>query len=79
MSEPTAADLLDQCIDALIAGKDWHRLVPATHPDREEIVQLMQLAEDLRDAEAELTSDSGQAASAKGTTRALLETRTCRP
>ncbi len=43
-------ELLDECVDSLLAGKDWHECVPADHPEREELIGLMEVAEELMDS-----------------------------
>ncbi len=43
-------DLLDRCIDVLLAGGDWEGCVPTDHPDRDEVIELMRVAKQLSDA-----------------------------
>lgn len=47
MPDQSKAELLDRCIDALLRGSDWRRVVPggAGH----EITPLMEVAETIRD------------------------------
>ncbi len=46
-AEADAALVLDRAIDALIAGDDWAALIPADHPEADELQGLMELAESL--------------------------------
>ena len=43
--ESTTAVLLDYCVDALIAGVNWRRLMPSSLPAYDEICALMHVVE----------------------------------
>ena len=47
MTEASIAALLDECIDALLAGEDWQQTVPPGHAARTEIERLMLIAAEL--------------------------------
>ena len=42
-------DLLDRCIDVLLSGGDWEDCVSADHPDHDEVLELMRVAQQLSD------------------------------
>jgi hypothetical protein len=44
---PTTHAALDACIDALLAGADWHPYLPAGDADRAEVLRLVAVAERL--------------------------------
>lgn len=43
-------DVLDRCIDVLLAGGDWEDSVATDHPDHEEVIELARVAALLSDA-----------------------------
>ncbi len=43
-AEAEAAVVLDRAIDALVAGDDWAALIPADHPEADELQGLMEVA-----------------------------------
>lgn len=43
-------DVLDRCIDVLLAGGDWEDSVSTNHPDHEEVIELARVAALLSDA-----------------------------
>ena len=49
--EPTAIDLLDNCIDALMRGEDWRACLDGPAP--EAIARLMAVAESIHDSASE--------------------------
>ena len=54
MTDASTAALLDECIDALLAGADWQDVVPPNHAARAEIAELMRIAAELRAADSDL-------------------------
>ncbi len=46
--EPLKEIALDRCVDRLLAGEAWERVLPADPVVREEMASLMDVAEDLR-------------------------------
>ena len=50
---------LDRCIDALVAGADWHAVIPPTCPHRAELIGLMQVGERVREVLASQESRQG--------------------
>ncbi len=43
-------NVLDRCIDVLLAGGDWEDSVSTDHPDHEEVIELARVAALLSDA-----------------------------
>ncbi|MEE9277313.1 MAG: hypothetical protein V3V06_02780 [Dehalococcoidia bacterium] len=37
-------DVLDRALDLLVRGEDWRAAVPDDHPERDEILQLLEIA-----------------------------------
>lgn len=72
MTETSTAALLDECIDALLAGGDWRKVVPPTHTARAEIAQLMRVAAELQATDSALARPA-RIQAAKDATRANLE------
>ena len=72
MTETSTAALLDECIDALLAGEDWRKVVPLTPPARTGIAQLMRVAAELQVTDA-AWSRPALIQAAKDATRANLE------
>ncbi len=65
MTDASTAALLDACIDALLAGEEWHKLIPADAEARAELLQLMQVAAGLHEAEGDLLPDPATSEAAR--------------
>ena len=47
--------VLDDAIDALLAGLDWRKHVPSTHPHRRELLELLDVAKLLHEVSHSLS------------------------